>query len=98
MWDPVLSDFYWTCAEFLAFARNLFEQVFIPGGGAQPDAWSCERSAVPLESDERFLKYLQLHNYDLETAKLRLLSDLGAGTGVSMLLRQRVCVCCVNFS
>ena len=41
---------------------------------------------MPLESDERFLKYLQLHNYDLETAKLRLLSDLGAGTGALTLL------------
>ena len=65
--------------EFIAFARNLCEDVTLDEG----KKWTAITAGdVPLESDEIILEYLCRHNYDVALAKFNLTCKLGAGKGL----------------
>lgn len=73
---PLLS----IVSDFLAFARNLTEDVFIEEG----KKWTARSAAeIALESDEAALEYLCKLNYDLPLAKFNLMCRMSVGKGWS---------------
>lgn len=68
-------------ADFLAFARNLSENLLIEEG----KRWTAiDATLVPLESDELALEYLCRHNYDVPLAKFKLMCHISNGKGTNL--------------
>lgn len=68
-----VCEFILFVEEFLTFARNIYEQHL----HANEDTWTPNSIYYPLETDERLLEFLEGCGYDVEKAKLSLLSMLG---------------------
>lgn len=76
---PFLTLLLLLCTDFLAFARNLSENIMMEEG----KRWTpSDVAQVPLESDELALEYLCRHNYDVPLAKFKLMCQLANGKGV----------------
>ncbi len=73
-----LQKIIYTASEFIAFARNLTEDVVLE----ESKKWTAASvKDIPLESDEIVLEYLCRHNYDVEQAKFNLMCVISGGKG-----------------
>ena len=74
---------------FLKFARRLMR--------IEDTKEDVDSPIIPLEFDEAVLSYLESNKYDIQKAKLCLLSSLSAGVGNYIEKNKSVCECWVIY-